>query len=874
MVNILTGIGCCVVIIVIAAIVAAVVVTQNNDVNVPSLPGSGNSNNKDGPTAAPTVFTGIPRCNGLENLCGVRVNDVLFATMHNAMATAQDGTTFLYNHEFSLERALDAGWRGINIDIGKCNGEIKLVHGDCTLLGYREPLEVFGNIATFLQNHPNDVILMPVQMDSDTGGEVTMQELWALMQQVPGFTDLLYAHPGRGAPWPTLRTLLDNGTRLLFFHYNGERCAGNSDCPSAALHDYFDYALETAFEFDSVSAVQADSCAATRGINGEQDFLGVNLFLRIPGSCSELNSATFLSPRLTDCATANGGIKPNLIIADCWDVGDVLMVVNQHNAMLESANTQNATVTMVLTGLSSEMGAAEEAAFVTTCSRYFSSQLTDWSNVGCQVNSQTLQSSSRQRWIRRYLQTTASLQVEVQVSGDANTDSASALSPTLVESVLDSSASELASSLASVNAFYASVEAITYIASETTVTSITAQMTNEPMISIAPSPIPTSDTTVTSTTTSTTVPSSSITAFTRSPSDSPILIDSTASPSPFSAPSDTPSPSPAASNLPPDTSEPTTEAVDNAAAVPSDAPFAEASISPSIVVMGPSEGDGVLQCNGLENLCDIPANNVLFATVHNAPSTSEAGFQFVPNHRYNFEGALEAGYRGINFDIGKCGGEVQLVHANCGLGSREPVAALTNIVSFLKSNPNEVIIIPTQVENNAGGGVITLAEIDALLQSVAGFKNLMYQHPGPGTNWPTLRELIEANTRILFFHFNGDEYCSGSNAVSCPSGFNDWFRYVGESEFEFTSSSQFSDPSYSCKITRGPGANTPDFYGVNVFLQLPNLQTCGELNTREFLVSHLEACGGVTGYDVNVLVVDCWDEGDVLDVVREYNQAL
>lgn len=591
MANILTGIGCCVVIIVIAAIVAAVVVTQNNDLNLPTL--GDDNNNKNGPTAAPTVFTGNTRCNSLENLCNVRVSDVLFATMHNAMATAQDGTAFFYNHEYSLERALEAGWRSINLDIGKCDGEIKLVHGDCGLLGHRDPIEVFGNIVAFLQNHPNDVILMPVQMDSDTGGEVTLQELWTLMQQVPDFTDLLYAHPGRGAPWPTLRTLVENGTRLLFFHYDGERCAGNPDCPSPALHDWFDYALETGFEFDSVSALQSDSCAGTRGLNGERDFLGVNLFLRIPSSCPDLNAATFVAPRLTDCATANGGLKPNLIITDCWDVGDVLMVAKQHNMMLESANTQNANVTLGLTGLSSEMGAAEESAFVTTCSRYFASRLADWTKVGCQVNSQTLEDSLQQRWVRRHLQTTTSLQIEVQVSGDANADSGSesALSPSVVEGVLDSSSEELAASLASVNSFYTAVEAITYVASGTTAPSITGPMTNMPVSSMAPIPVPTSDTTMESTT---------------APSDSPPLIDSTElpspsstssgalSPSPSSTSSGTLSPRPAASmTLSPETLQPTVvatamqptmETVDNATAVPSEAPFDRASISPSIVV--------------------------------------------------------------------------------------------------------------------------------------------------------------------------------------------------------------------------------------------------------------------------------------------------
>jgi len=344
-------VACIFTLVVIAAIVAGVVVSQNNDgISLPF----GNTNSSSGmgeddsppaaspvvappTTSAPTV-PGFQACNGLENLCGVRVNDMLFATLHNAMSTAEDGTPFFYNHELSLEKALEAGWRGINVDIGKCDGAVAMVHSDCDLLGFRDPVEVFTNVYNFLQSNKNDVVLMPVQIDFSTGGEVTLQEIWDVMQQASGFTDLLYEHPGRGTPWPTMEELIDADTRILLFHYNGERCDGNSGCPSPALHDWFDYAAETNFELNSVAEVSdtATSCVITRGQNGERDFFGVNLFTSSPAAnvCAQLNSATFVAPFLTDCSTINGGERPNLILVDCWDVGDILEVVQQYNLML------------------------------------------------------------------------------------------------------------------------------------------------------------------------------------------------------------------------------------------------------------------------------------------------------------------------------------------------------------------------------------------------------------------------------------------------------------------------------------------------------------------------------------------------------------
>ena len=67
-------------------------------------------------------------------------------------------------------------------------------------------------------------------------------------------------------------------------------------------------------------------------------------------------------------------------------------------------------------------------------------------------------------------------------------------------------------------------------------------------------------------------------------------------------------------------------------------------------------------CNGLEGICDLRADEVMYATLHNAMSTFEDGFLFGPNHKSKLEGALEAGYRGLNLDICNCGGDIIFCH--------------------------------------------------------------------------------------------------------------------------------------------------------------------------------------------------------------------
>ena len=69
-------------------------------------------------------------CNGLSTNCNLRVDEILFATAHNANHHAGVAS----NHEKTLERALTAGFRGLQLDFCKCNGKVKFCHGSCNIV--------------------------------------------------------------------------------------------------------------------------------------------------------------------------------------------------------------------------------------------------------------------------------------------------------------------------------------------------------------------------------------------------------------------------------------------------------------------------------------------------------------------------------------------------------------------------------------------------------------------------------------------------------------------------------------------------------------------------------------------------------------------
>ena len=59
-----------------------------------------------------------------------------------------------------------------------------------------------------------------------------------------------------------------------------------------------------------------------------------------------------------------------------------------------------------------------------------------------------------------------------------------------------------------------------------------------------------------------------------------------------------------------------------------------------------SNGESDISCCNGCRICDLPVNEVLFATAHNAHSSRE-DFFLRPNHRYGIDRALEYGYRGF-----------------------------------------------------------------------------------------------------------------------------------------------------------------------------------------------------------------------------------
>jgi hypothetical protein len=187
---------------------------DKTDPQMPAAPGA--------PTASPTpkpadyVFMQCEDetqncCNGLDTICDLRVDEIFYASVHNAMATWQDGFVFGPNHRFKLEGALEAGYRGINMDVCNCNGEYQLCHGVCDF-GARNPAETFGSINQFLDQNPTETLMIVLEINSGVDEAVDLDTFYSKLSGVDGLIDKIYIHENVTDPLPTLREMVDTNT--------------------------------------------------------------------------------------------------------------------------------------------------------------------------------------------------------------------------------------------------------------------------------------------------------------------------------------------------------------------------------------------------------------------------------------------------------------------------------------------------------------------------------------------------------------------------------------------------------------------------------------------------------------------------------------
>jgi hypothetical protein len=311
-------------------------------------------------------------------------------------------------------------------------------------------------------------------------------------------------------------------------------------------------------------------------------------------------------------------------------------------------------------------------------------------------------------------------------------------------------------------------------------------------------------------------------------------------------------------------------------------------------------------CNGSRALCDRRLDDVVLPATHNSMSVPLPGW-FAALQERPIAGQLEDGIRGLLFDThyadrlangrtrtfftsaGKLGQAVEqdavsprsvaaaerlrerlgfrgrgergmyLCHTFCELGSTPLRDVLVDIRDFLVTHPGEVLVVINQ-------DYVTPEDFTGAVED-AGLAGYAFTPPRSGP-WPTLRELIDRDQRIVIL---------AENQAGAAPWYQPAFEHITQdTPFTFQRPEQLIEPALlpaSCRPNRGP-SDAPLFL-INHWINtdpVPRASNASQVNARGPLLRRASACEADRGRRVNLLAVDFYERGDLFGVVDELNR--
>ncbi len=319
-----------------------------------------------------------------------------------------------------------------------------------------------------------------------------------------------------------------------------------------------------------------------------------------------------------------------------------------------------------------------------------------------------------------------------------------------------------------------------------------------------------------------------------------------------------------------------------------------------LVAAGRAAGDDpepvrVGRCNGKAELCDRRLDQVAFVGTHNSMAADgEPGWLFVAQDA-GIQAQLADGVRSLLIDthygfatprgvatdltgdsksrakvegevgsrfvetaqrlrsrIGFTGNEpreIFLCHAFCEVGATRALEALEGVHRFLVAHPEEVLILSIEDDTKA-------ADTAKLIRD-SGLIREVYRGPAKPP-WPTLREMIERNERVLVL-------------IEEDPGDEPWMHrqdeVAQETPFHFGTPAELAAPG-SCRPNRGGTAGS--LLLVNHWVDTspaPRQSIAQEVNARGFLGPRLARCRSERGLVGNIVAVDFYRQGDVFATV-------
>ncbi len=300
-----------------------------------------------------------------------------------------------------------------------------------------------------------------------------------------------------------------------------------------------------------------------------------------------------------------------------------------------------------------------------------------------------------------------------------------------------------------------------------------------------------------------------------------------------------------------------------------------------VVLLAATTPDAAIECNGHEELCERPYDEVVQAATHNSMSSPDV-VTIWPEHDGDMRAQLDAGVRTLLIDthywtplvsadqltsddspipadvaaqVLRLAGPVAagrpgtfLCHNHCALGAAPFLDGMRQVREFLDDNPDEVVTLIIQ-------DAITTEDTVAVVRA-AGLEPFLHTHE-PGEAWPSLGEMIEAGERLVVF---------AEAEAPPPAWYGNAFDSMRETPYLFLEPADFS-----CEANRGDEDASLFLLNHWVTRTAPDRVDSVRVNTFDALVERSRECAELRGDLPNFLAVNFYDIGELMRAVDTLN---
>jgi len=290
-------------------------------------------------------------------------------------------------------------------------------------------------------------------------------------------------------------------------------------------------------------------------------------------------------------------------------------------------------------------------------------------------------------------------------------------------------------------------------------------------------------------------------------------------------------------------------------------------------------------CNGDVALCNRTYSEVCYASMHNAFATTQDGI-VVAQHRGCIRSALVHGVRAFMLDVHLTSqNELKLCHVSCATGAISLATTLDTFREFLALNPREVVTLFWEVgyDLRFNGNDVPDAEavrLKTLLASAYADAGLLpYVYEMGSFQWPTLRAMVLANTRLVTFSPAGARTSVDTRWDLTFDAFVTQTPWNSANARELRANCALPGlviytPGRSLLMLNhfttlgAAGVNTASTSAVGEVLGIDALRG---VNRSPWMEQRLVSCARCLGMFPNFIAVDFWQSSDVLQVVAQLN---